>query len=153
MSELSKNLRRTLVGYSSRLLAFALSSLGIITSSCGVEPVAYGPAYYSLSVYGKTMSSEDSTTVPDITVGAFNADSSTVFDSTESGNFGTYTLYIDTGQYSWPDTVRIVAVDTDGDQNGTFMNSEVMVFPDGTGGSQEINVDLYLQPDTTEQRD
>lgn len=143
MSEAAGNVRRGML----RLSGCILSMLGVVSSGCSnaAEPT-YGPPSVAIHLFGTTMSSADTAAVAGIEVSALSTDSTTLYSSNLTDSEGNYVLDLIL-YYPWPDTLLVTASDIDGAQNGSFLNSDTLIFPPGEMSFVEIEKDFYMEPE------
>ena len=149
MAEAVRNGRTAILRLSGKLFAAVLSILGVL--SCSGNPQAtpdYGPPPIGLDVWGRIGSASDSSWIPGIEVKLTSIDSLYGYgaDTTYSG--GGYRLKMGVEYYPWPDSVRLVATDIDGDQNGSFLSKDTLLSLIGLEDQYDylqLDVDLYLE--------
>ena len=147
MAETARRARRNLLELMGKISGALLAALGVISSGCGYDPVAYGipPA---VSISGDIVSGEDK--IQGIQVRMVSPVSSGVLDSFESDENGHFWLSADMSYFSPPDSVMVQARDVDGELNGSFLPRDTLLFfDDDPYGNPEIliNVDIELTPD------
>ena len=147
MAEAVKRTHLGLLKMISRLSASLLGALGVITASCGEEPVAYGlpPA---LHIAGDVRS--DGEGIEGLQLRMLSAGSSEVLDSFLSDQYGNYWLDVDLSELSLPDSVIVEATDIDGENNGAYLPSDTLVqvvFQQSSAPDIYLVVNFELEPD------
>lgn len=149
MAEAVRIGRTAILRLSGKLFAAVLSILGVL--SCSGNPQAtpdYGPPSIGLDVWGRTGSASDSTWIDGIEIKLTTADSLSDFRVDTTGSGGYFLLHMGEEFYPWPDSVRLVATDIDGDQNGSFLSRDTLLSLIGLEDQYDylqLDVDLYLE--------
>lgn len=132
--------QRKLIKLFGRAAGFLLGFFGVLTSSCGIDPVAYGPPS-GLFITG--LVKDSGTPVEDIEISVMTADSSMLFQ-TDTNADGAYWADLT----AWPDTVLVTAKDVDGPSNGSYLPDHEYIAGIPEEGSLYYTVDFDLEPDT-----
>ncbi len=140
MPEAVFSARRKLFRYVDRLTGFILGLLGVISVSCGIEPVAYGPPD---GCFITGLVKDNGTAVQGIEINVQSPDSSIIYHSTETSSDGAYWADL----YEWPDSLLITASDIDGPDNGSYLPEGKYITDIPEEGSLYYTVDFELEPD------
>ncbi|MCD4670935.1 MAG: hypothetical protein K8S14_10875 [Actinomycetia bacterium] len=150
MAEAVRNGRTALLRLSGKLFAAVLSLLGVL-SGCGnpQDAPAYGPPPVGLYVWGRTASARDSSWIAGIEVKLTSTDSLYDYRADTTDFSGGYHLQMGAEYYPWPDSVRLVATDIDGRQNGSYLSRDTLTSLDSLENPNDflyIDVlDFYLE--------
>lgn len=152
MAEAARITRRNLLGLMGKISSALLAALGVITSGCGYDPVAYGiyPPDHILILHGRVMSAEDSTGIRNIVVEVEHDEQSYLGDAALSEADGSYEFENGvwaTDYPSWPDSIPVHAWDLEHNLYGAYLSRDTVIFAPYLGTVTEINLDLYLQPE------
>ncbi len=153
MAEAIRNGRTALLRLSGKLFAAVLSLVGVL-SGCGNphDAPAYGPPSAGLDVCGQICSASDSSLIAGIEVKLTSTDSLSDFSVNTTDSNGNYNLNMGAEYYPWPDSVRLVAADIDGEQNGSFLSRDTLISLDSLENPYDfiyIDVmDLFLEEAT-----
>ena len=150
MAEAVRKGSTALLRLSGKLFAALLSLLGVL--SCYGNPQdapAYGPPPVGLYVWGRTCSTSDSSWIAGIEVKLTSTDSLYDYGADTTDSNGGYRLIMGAEYYPWPDSVRLVATDIDGRQNGSYLSRDTLISLDSLENPYDflyIDVlDLYLE--------
>ncbi|MCD4707583.1 MAG: radical SAM-associated putative lipoprotein [Candidatus Sabulitectum sp.] len=144
MAEAVRSGRIVFLRLISKLFASALSLAGILSCCDSVAEPTYGPPA-TLYFSGQTSSAADSSSIAGIQIQIASPDSSIDYSTSLSDENGQYQQFIENEFYPWPDTVRVIATDIDGDQNGLFAAKDTLLFPERDQEFQEFQINFYLE--------
>jgi hypothetical protein len=141
MAVIACRLKSTLLKNLSRSFAYILGLFGVISGSCGFAPDYGVPSVLCISGTVRT----GPVSIPGIQVEATGTDTSVVYTSDITGEYGLYYLYID---FPWPDSIRVAATDIDGELNGSLLPGDTLLTSIPDEEYPELTeVDFSLLPD------
>ncbi len=127
-----------------KLFASVLGFVGVLSSACVPVRVDYGPPEPAISVYGRTFSAQDSSSVIGLDIKLTSPDSTVDYGSVIADD-GYFSLYLESADYSpWPDSLRLIATDIDGELNGSFAEKDTILLPDINEEYVDFHVDFYM---------
>lgn len=130
-----------------KLFASVLGFAGVLSSACVPVRVDYGPPEPALCVYGRTFSAEDSSSVIGLDIKLTSPDSLVNYGS-DIAYDGYFSFYLESADYTpWPDSLRLIATDIDGELNGSFAEKDTILLPDINEEYIEFNIDLHMLSD------
>ncbi len=129
MAEAVRKGRTAFLRLTGKVFAAVLSLVGVLSCSSGnpEAPPTYGPPSAGLYVWGITKSASDSNSIAGIEVKLTSTDSLHEYLADTTDSSGYYDLNMGAEYYPWPDSVRLVATDIDGDQNGSFLSRDTLL--------------------------
>ncbi|MCD4701243.1 MAG: radical SAM-associated putative lipoprotein [Candidatus Aegiribacteria sp.] len=150
MAEAVRNGRTAILRLSGKLFAAVLSIMGVLSCSGNPKAIpAYGPPSAGLYIWGKTISASGSTGIEGIEVKLTSTDSLYDYGAYTTDSHGSYNLNMGAEYYPWPDSVRLVASDIDGRQNGSFLSRDTLLSLDSLENSYDFiyleDLNLYLE--------
>lgn len=148
MAEKIRNGRMHCLRLIGKLFASVLGLTGVLSSACLPVSADYGPPEPAISVYGRTFSAEDSSSVVGLEIKLTSPDSLVNYGSVIADD-GYFSLYLESADYyPWPDSLRLIATDIDGELNGSFAEKDTILLPDVNEEYVDFHVDFFMPVDS-----
>jgi len=148
MAEVIRTAGTGFLKFTGRLFAAFLSTVGVLSSCNPMAAPTYGVEVFGIQVFGETRVSADTTAISGIEVRLLTVDYLVEHDVCISGSSGAYELSTGPDFYPWPDSIRLIASDIDGELNGSFLEKDTVLCINGLEEEQDtlfIEMDIYLE--------
>ena len=144
MAEAVRKSRLMFLKLMAKLFASVLTLFGVLSSCENSREIIAPYGVQGVTIYGKTYSSGDSSSIAGIQIKLSNPDSAVEYAETTSDDSGFYALEIHTYEITLPDSILLTATDIDGVENGSFASKDPLLYVEE---DEYYDIDLYLQED------